>query len=380
MAENDNSQEKTEQPTPKKLREARQQGQVPRSRELNSMAIMIAGAAGLMLLGSFMIGELMQMMNHGFSIGRSELLDSTSLLDRFADAVVNALVLLTPFLLLMTAVALFTPLMLGGWSFSGQALAFKTDRLNPLSGLKRIFGPKGLMELVKALAKFLVVSVISIAWLWSQSESFLNLGREPFLQAMTHAAWLYGMSFLVISSALVLIAAIDVPFQLWDHSQKLKMTLQEVRDEMKETEGRPEVKSKVRQLQQEMAQRRMMEDVPSADVIITNPTHYAVALKYRPGEMAAPVVVAMGRDRVALRIREIGQAHGVEIFEAPPLARALHAHARIGEPIPAQLYYAVAQVLAFVFQMQRVRRYGGEEPPRPDGDMDPFQPVEGEPR
>ncbi len=378
MAETDNSQEKTEQPTPKKLREARQQGQVPRSRELNSMAIMVAGSAGLLMLGSFMMSELMQLMTHGFSIGRAELLDSASLLDRFADAVVNALLLLTPFLLLMTAVALFTPLMLGGWSFSPEALSFKTDRLNPLSGLKRIFGPKGLMELVKALAKFLVVSFVAVLYLWSQSEQFLNLGREPFLQAMAHAGWLYGMSFLAISSALLLIAAIDVPFQLWDHSQKLKMTLQEVRDEMKETEGRPEVKSKVRQLQQEMAQRRMMEDVPSADVIITNPTHYAVALKYKPGEMAAPLVVAMGRDQIALKIREIAAASGVEIFEAPPLARALFAHGKIGEPIPAQLYYAVAQVLAFVFQLQRVREQGGEEPPRPDGFMDPFQPAGGD--
>ena len=378
MAETDNSQEKTEQPTPKKLREARQQGQVPRSRELNSTAIMMIGSAGLLMLGSFMIGELMQMMSNGFSLSRAELLDSNSLLEHFTGAVVDALLLLTPFLLLMTLVALFTPLMLGGWSFSPEALSFKTDRLNPLSGLKRIFGPKGLMELVKALGKFLVVSVVAVLYLWSQADNFLNLGREPFLQAMSHAGWLYGMSFLAISSALLLIAAIDVPFQLWDHSQKLKMTLQEVRDEMKETEGRPEVKSKVRQLQQEMAQRRMMEDVPSADVIITNPTHFAVALKYRPGEMAAPLIVAMGRDQIALKIREIGAAHEIEIFEAPPLARALFAHGKIGEPIPAQLYYAVAQVLAFVFQLQRAREQGGETPPRPDGFMDPFRQPGGE--
>ncbi len=378
MAENDNSQEKTEQPTPKKLREARQQGQVPRSRELNSTTIMLAGSAALLMLGSYMIGELMSLMSHGFSLSRAEILDTHSLLARFGAAVMDALLILSPFLVLMTAVALLTPLMLGGWSFSPEAIAFKGNRLDPLAGLKRIFGPKGLMELVKALAKFLVVSFVAVVYLWSQADNFLNLGREPFLQAMAHAGWLYGMSFLAISSALLLIAAIDVPFQLWDHSQKLKMTLQEVRDEMKETEGRPEVKSRVRQLQQEMAQRRMMEDVPSADVIITNPTHYAVALKYKPGEMAAPIVVAMGKDRIALKIREIGAEHGVEIFEAPPLARALHAHGRLGEPIPAALYHAVAQVLAFVFQLQRVRAQGGEEPPRPDGFMDPFQPPETE--
>jgi flagellar biosynthetic protein FlhB len=250
----------------------------------------------------------------------------------------------------------------------------KPERLNPISGLQRIFSAKGLMELVKAIAKFLMVSVFAVSFLWSQSDQFLHLGREPFLQGLTHAAWLFGYSFLVMSLSLLLIAAIDVPFQLWDHSQKLKMTLQEVRDEMKETEGKPEIKSKVRALQQEMAQRRMMEDVPTADVIITNPTHYAVALKYNPDSMAVPVVVAMGKDLVALKIREIAQANNVEIFEAPPLARTLFAHSRIGQEIPGQLYYAVAQVLAFVFQLRQAREQGLEQPQRPD----PYVPSEEE--
>jgi flagellar biosynthetic protein FlhB len=222
------------------------------------------------------------------------------------------------------------------------------------------------MELVKALAKFFVVSSLTVTFLWANLDEFLGLGSEPFLAALTHAAWLFGFSFLVMSSSLILIAAIDVPFQLWSHSQKLKMTLQEVRDEMKETEGRPEVKSKIRGLQQEMAQRRMMQDVPDADVIITNPTHYAVALKYEQDNMAVPVVVAMGKDLIALRIREIGRAAGVEIFEAPPLARALFAHGQLGQEIPAQLFYAVAQVLAFVFQLQRARVEGLDLPDRPE--------------
>ncbi len=230
------------------------------------------------------------------------------------------------------------------------------------------------MELVKALAKFFVVSVVAAAFMWSQAEEFLNLGREPFLQGMGHAAWLFGYSFLVMSLSLVLIAAIDVPFQIWDHSNKLKMTLQEVRDEMKETEGRPEVKSKVRSLQQEMAQRRMMEDVPTADVIITNPTHYAVALKYDPETMDVPVVVAMGKDLIALKIREIAKQHDIEIFEAPPLARTLFAHSKIGQEIPGQLYYAVAQVLAFVFQLHQAREHGLDIPQRPD----PYVPNEEE--
>ncbi len=366
MAEHDSSQEKTEQPTPKKLREAKQQGQIPRSRELNSMSIMVIGAAGLLLFGAYMLKTLSEMMSNGFSLTRAEVLDTQTLFIRFEQAFWDALSGISPFLGLMTIVAILTPLMLGGWAFSTEQIAFKPDRLNPISGLKRIFSAKGLMELVKALAKFLTVSLIAVAFLWSQADEFLNLGTEPFIQGLTHGAWLFGFSFLVMSLALVLIAAIDVPFQIWDHTQKLKMTLQEVRDEMKETEGRPEVKSKVRALQQEMAQRRMMEDVPSADVIITNPTHYAVALKYDPDSMAVPVIVAMGKDLIALKIREIGTESGVEIFEAPPLARALFAHGKLGQEIPGQLYYAVAQVLAFVFQLQQARQYGFDVPDRPD--------------
>ncbi|MDJ0833271.1 MAG: flagellar biosynthesis protein FlhB [Gammaproteobacteria bacterium] len=366
MAEHDTSQEKTEQPTPKKLREAKQQGQIPRSRELNSMSIMVIGASGLLLFGAFMLKSLSQMMSTGFSLTRAEILDKQTLFLRFEQAFWDALAGITPFLALMTIVAILTPLLLGGWAFSVEQIAFKPDRLNPISGLKRIFSAKGLMELVKAMAKFILVSVIAVAFLWSQADTFLNLGNEPFIQGLTHAAWLFGFSFLVMSLALVLIAAIDVPFQIWDHSQKLKMTLQEVRDEMKETEGRPEVKSKVRALQQEMAQRRMMEDVPSADVIITNPTHYAVALKYDPDSMAVPVIVAMGKDLIAFKIREIGIESGVEIFEAPPLARALFAHGKLGQEIPGQLYYAVAQVLAFVFQLQQARQHGFDLPDRPD--------------
>lgn len=366
MADNDSSQEKTEQPTPKKLREAKQQGQIPRSKELNSMSIMVAGAVGLLMMGPSIIGSLVDMMKSGFTLTRREVLTPETIFIRFEDALWTALIGISPFLGLMTIVAILTPLMLGGWAFSAEQIAFKTSRLNPVSGLKRIFSAKGLMELVKAMAKFILVSAIAIWFMQLQSEEFLNLGREPFVQGLTHAAWLLGYGFLVMSSSLVLIAAIDVPFQLWDHSQQQKMTMQEVRDEMKETEGRPEVKSKVRALQQEMAQRRMMEDVPSADVIITNPTHYAVALKYNPNDMAVPLVVAMGKDLIALRIREIASESGVELFEAPPLARTLFAHGKIGQEIPGQLYYAVAQILAFIFQLQQARESGLDLPQRPD--------------
>ncbi len=366
MAESDSGQEKTEQPTPKKLREAKQKGQVPRSKELNSSGIMFAGSAALLVMGPYMIGHLSTMMKQGFILSRSEVMDKASVTHELANALWAVTLGIAPFIALMTVMAIATPLLLGGWSFSPDAMSFKLDRLNPLSGMRRIFSAKGLMELIKALAKFLVVALFAWFFLWLRMDEFLGLGEASFRSSMAHGAWLFGYAFFVMSSSLILIAAIDVPFQLWDHSQKLKMTLQEVRDEMKETDGRPEVKSKIRAVQQEMAQRRMMEDVPTADVIITNPTHFSVALKYQPEQMAVPVIVAMGKDLMAFRIREVARENGVEIFEAPPLARALFAHGKIGQEIPADLYFAVAQVLAFVFQLQQAREQGIEMPDRPD--------------
>ena len=370
--ESDSGQEKTEQPTPKKLRDAKKKGQVPRSKELNSMTVMVFGALGLLFMGSYMIASISGFMVRGFSLTREEVFSQQALLERFADTVSDALVGIGPFIFLMTVVAIFTPLAIGGWAFSVEAMAFKTDRINPINGFKRMFSSKGLMELIKAMAKFLVVSAVAIAFLWSKADDFLGLGAQSLSLSLQNGAWLIGLSFLVVSSTLILIAAIDVPFQLWDHSQKLKMTLQEVRDELKDTEGKPEVKSRVRQVQQEMAQRRMMEAVPDADVIITNPTHYAVALKYDHDNMAAPLVLAMGKDLIALKIREIAAFHDIEIFEAPPLARALYASCKIDQEIPSHLYFAVAQVLAFVFQLRLAREYGYEMPERPD----PYMPTD----
>ena len=369
--ENENGQEKTEEPTQKKLQDAKKKGQVPRSKELNSMTVMVAGAIGLLLLGGVMIDSMSRMMQRSFSLTRQEVFASESIVTRFTSSVLESLIGISPFLFLMTVVAIVTPLMIGGWAFSLEALAFKADRISPISGFKRIFSSKGLMELVKALAKFIFVSTVSTIFLWSKADEFLSLGTLPLALALKQGVGLIGLSFLVVSSALILIAAIDVPFQLWDHSQKQKMTLQEVRDEMKETEGKPEIKSKVRQMQQEMSQRRMMDAVPDADVIITNPTHYAVALKYRHDSMAAPVVVAMGKDLIALRIREIAQDNNIEIFEAPPLARALYAQSELDREIPGHLFFAVAQVLAFVFQLRTARQEGLEIPTRPD----PYMPT-----
>ncbi len=372
--ESESGQEKTEQPTAKKLRDAKKKGQVPRSKELNSMTIMVFGALGLLFMGSHMISHISVFMRQGFTISRADVFSEQALVEKLGIATSEAMIAIGPFLFLMTVIALFTPLAIGGWSFSAEAMAFKADRISPLAGFKRIFSSKGLMELIKAVAKFLVVSVVAVVFLWTKAEEFLGLGTQPLVLALQNGAWLLGQSFLVVSSTLILIAAIDVPFQLWDHSQKLKMTLQEVRDEMKDTEGKPEVKSRIRQVQQEMVQRRMMEAVPKADVIVTNPTHYAVALKYDHDRMSAPRVLAMGQDLIALKIREIGAFHKIEFFEAPALARALYANCKIDQEIPSHLYFAVAQILAFVFQLRIAREHGSEIPVRPD----PYMPTDEE--
>lgn len=367
MAEgNESSQEKTEQPTPKRLKESRQKGQVPRSKEFNSMAVMMSGALAMLIFAPFVYGALHAMMSESLNISREDIFNPQTMLLHFSAAFGEVFWSLTPFLFLMAVIALFAPIALGGWAFSNEQIAPKLERLDPVKGLKKLFSLNGLVELLKAIGKFLVVAAVS--WLlWVMlGEQFLGLGTEPFAQAIGHAAELFGWSFVALSASLILIAAVDMPFQLWSHNQKLKMTLQEVRDEMKETEGRPEIKSKVRQLQQEMSQRRMMDKVPEADVIITNPTHFAVALKYDPESMDAPLVVAMGQDHMALRIREVAKQHAIEIFEAPPLARALYASCELDQPIPAKLYFAVAQVLAFVFQLRNAREQGLDLPERPN--------------
>ncbi len=368
--ENENGQEKTEQPTPKKLREAKEKGQVPRSRELNSMTSTVLGAVGMMAMGSYMYSHISTAMTAGLTLDKEVIFSRAGVFHQLNLVAIEGILTVAPFLFLMLLVVIFTPMLIGGWTFSFEAMALKFSRLNPVTGLQRIFSVRGLVELLKSVGKVMVIAVVASTFLWFYSNEILGLSSQPVKTALEHGAWLVLICFLVVASSLILIAAIDVPFQIWDHAQKLKMTLQEVRDELKETEGKPEVKSKVRQVQQELAQRRMMEAVPEADVVITNPTHFAVALKYEQASMSAPIVVAMGQDLIALKIREVAKANQVEIFEAPPLARALYANSKIDQEIPAHLYFAVAQVLAFVFQLRMAKETGGDLPERPQPFLD----------
>ncbi len=365
MAENEDGQEKTEEATPKRQEEAREKGQVPRSKELTTMAMLLVASFALLMMGKQMIAQLGNVMSLGLDFEREKAFDHWAMLEVLQQGIYEGISLLLPFMLVMVVTSIVAPAALGGWNFSTKALEVKFDKLNPLSGLKRIFAVRGLVELVKALAKFILIGSVGAWLLMGYFPELMGLGRESVEHALAHTGQILSHSFIVLSASLLVIAGIDVPFQLWDHSKNLKMTRQEVKDESKNTEGKPEVKSRIRNMQREISQRRMMSEVPKADVIITNPTHYAIALRYDAKTMAAPLVVAKGVELIASQIRTVALANKVPLFEAPPLARALYYSTEIDQEVPAGLYLAVAQILAYIFQL-KASVHGAPVPERPD--------------
>lgn len=367
--EQDTSQERTEEATPKRQEEARGKGQISRSKELTTMAILMASAMSFIFMGQQLSMSLQQLMRDNFTIDRHNIYNDAFGFTAIVESGGNVLLDFTPFLLVLLLVAFFAPMLVGGWLFSPKALAFKFDKLNPISGIKRLFSANSLMELLKAFAKFTLFTGIAIFMLWHHTYDLLGIGHNGLEAGLVDASDLILGSFFVVCLGSILISFVDVPFQIWNHNKQLKMTKQQLKDEMKDTEGKPEVKSQIRQLQQELATRRMMESVPDADVIITNPTHYAVALSYKSDEMGAPKLVAKGADLVAERIRNLGTEHNVMIFPAPMLARALYFSTKVNQDIPAGLYLAVAQVLAYVFQLREsvINSRGGK--PKPPMDL-----------
>jgi len=343
------------------------------------MIIMMAGAVALYTGGQVLVDELMVLMKSSLAVERGDLLAPHFIVLQLKRFTLDIAVSMLPLLSIMLVVALFSPIALGGWSFSLQAMAPKFERISPLAGVKRIFSVQSAMELLKSLLKVTLIGSIFYLLFLLYRDEMLSLGDMPFESALIRSAEMLILSLAALSSGLIAVAAIDAPFQVWQFTQKQRMTLQEVRDESKETEGRPEVKQRVRQLQQEFSKARMMTDVPKADVIITNPTHFAVALKYQPKTMDAPVVVAKGTDLIAERIRDIAKQHRVPIVSAPPLARAVYYTTPLQAAIPGALYVAVAQVLAFVVNLRNAKRNGDPWPkaPNPDipeGFLDPYEP------
>jgi flagellar biosynthetic protein FlhB len=345
-------QERTERATPKRVQDARREGRIPRSRELNTLLMMLAASGGMLVLGGGIASGMANLMRADFQISRAQIFDTAQMTRMFESASLDALAIIAPFMLLMLLVAVTAPMLLGGFSFSTEALGVKWERLDPVKGFGRIFAANGLVELVKSMAKVALIGACALLVLQYQAPALLELSEEPSGAAMAHAMHLAGVAFLAMSASLVIVAIADVPFQLWEHGRGLRMSRQEVRDEMKDTEGKPEVRGRIRRLQQEVARRRMMSEVPKADVIVTNPVHYAVALRYDEKRMRAPRVVAKGAELIAARIREVGAEHRVPLLRAPMLARALYFNTDIGEEIPAGLYKAVAQVLAYVFGLR----------------------------
>ena len=352
MAE-DSGQERTEDSTPRRKQQAREKGQIASSRELNTVLMLMISGVALLIIGPHTVNEMQMLFKEHLHIDRQTIFTPMAMPAMFEAAIMEAINALLPFFIIIVIAAFAGPLSMGGFNFSSEALSFKWEKLGPVKGLQRIFAIRGLVELLKALAKFIVIGSVAIAYLYNHIGEYLGLGSEPLHQAIAHAGRLLIWGFIAMGSTMILIALIDVPFQLWDHHKQLRMTFQEVKDESKDTEGNPEVRGRVRQMQRNVAQQRMMQEVPTADVIITNPEHYSVALRYEGNSMGAPILVAKGLDLIAFQIRNVAIENNVPIVQAPPLARALNHTTKLNQEIPAGLYLAVAQVLAYVYQLKQ---------------------------
>jgi flagellar biosynthetic protein FlhB len=366
MAENDTPQhDRTEQPSAKRLEDARARGEVPRSRELAMTAVVICGAGVLLGGRDYFAAGLAGLFEGRLDLPRSTLFDAELMPQALLEALGDGFALFLPLAVATMVAAVGGSLALGGWSFSAAGLTPNFARMNPVNGLKRIVSSHGLVELLKALAKFAVVAAVAGLLLWRFGGDFLELGALTAGAAIGRSAWLAGICLAGLAASLVLVAAADVPFQFWHHRRQLRMTKQEAKDEQKETEGRPEVRSRIRALQRAIANRRMLADVPKADVVAMNPSHYAVALRYDAATMKAPRVVAKGADLMAFRIRQVAEAHGVPIFEHPQFARALYFTSDLGKDISPRLYVAVAQVLTYIYQLTGRPTPGGKRRAKP---------------
>jgi flagellar biosynthetic protein FlhB len=374
MAENENGQEKTEEPTGKRIQDARTKGQVPRSQELNMVIMLVGSGSFLLFFGGYLGVGFTDFLTGAFTIERSLLFDPIHLPERFLEHLVQILLLLTPFFIFLTVLSFVGPLALGGFNFSTEVFVPKLSKLNPITGLKnKVFSLNGLMNMVKAFGKFILVASISGSILWGMIDTILRLGEEPITAAIIHAFKLAAWTFLIVSASLIVIAIIDVPFQVWNYKKQLRMTRQEIKDEFKDVEGKPEVKNRIRRLQMEAAQRRMMDAVPQADVVITNPTHFAVALAYKPDQMRAPRLLAKGIDDVAMAIRSVAEEHHITIVTAPQVARAIYYTTELEHEIPGGLFVAVARILAYVYRLRR-HDHAAQMPrdlPVPDEYLDP---------
>ena len=356
--------ERTEPASPRRLEQAREEGNIARSPELSAFAVVVAGLGAMWFQGDALLGGLKRLTARGLTLDSAAVREPGAMISRLHELATDALVISAPLLVVTVVAALVAPLAIGGWSFAPSAILPKFSRINPLSGIARLFSMRGVAELGKALLKASLIGGLAAFVLWRAKDGMLELAGQPFDSALGATAALVMVSVLTIAAAMSAIAAVDVPLQIWQYARNLRMTREDVKRETKESEGDPHVKAAVRAQQRAAARKRMMAEIPKADVVVTNPTHYAVALRYEQS-MRAPTVVAKGADLLAARIRGIAELHHVPILEAPPLARALYTHTDLGEPIPEKLYTAVAEVLAYVFQLKN----GGTAGLKPLGEV-----------
>jgi flagellar biosynthetic protein FlhB len=377
MAEASNA-EKTEPASQKRLRQARENGDIPRSREVATFTVLMTAGAGLWMLGGGVVAKLSSALERGLSLDREQIYNPNVLIERITADIGGVMLACLPLAVAIMLVAVVSPLLIGGWNFSAKSFMPNFGKLNPMNGLGNMVSTNALVELLKAVAKTLLVGAVAWYVVMSEINAVVGLAVEPLGVATAHLAGLVARAFLIMVSALGAIALLDGPYQKWHYANKLKMTRQEVIQESKESDGNPQIKGKIRQLQREMARKRMMSNVPTADVVVTNPTHFAVALKYGEGQRGAPRVVAKGTDEVAAKIREIAKENKVALLEAPALARALYKHTDIDDEIPEALYSAVAEVLAYVYQLRAYTKGTSDHyPDRPSKlpvppEMDPF--------
>jgi len=370
MSEQDD-QERNEQPSEKRLREAREKGEVPRSRDLSGALVSVAGIAALMAGSAHAWTHAQNIYRLGLSYDRAALLSGRLPLHVLGSAGREALLLFAPVALATLLAALAAPLLLGGLNFSTEALAPKFDHLDPVAGLGRMFSMRGVVELGKSLLKLAFIGTALLLLLRHASTTMMATGRGNVGEGIAVSMTLLGRAALLFGALLCVIGGIDAIYQRFDHNRRLRMTKQELRDESKETDGNPELKGRIRQVQHQMSRKRMMQDLPTADVVITNPTHFAVALRYDDSRMGAPRVIAKGMDVLAQQIRTVASGHRIPLVEAPPLARALYATTELGREVPAALYVAVAQVLAYVYQLKQAAAQGAVPPEPPSPQVDP---------
>lgn len=364
MAEQ-NASERTEKATPQRLQKARKDGQVARSQELTTFTLLMVAAASLIVLGSDVMNKLLVIMKAGMQMERELAFQPDLMMTRFVSLALEGLIAIAPLLFILAVAAFFAPMFMSGWMISSKGLIPDFKRINPISGIARMLSARSLVELVKAILKTVVIGGVGALVIWNNKYEVMALISMPVDAGIAETADYLAISFILTVAAMALVVIVDVPFQLWEHAKQLRMTKDEIRRENKESEGDPYIKARIRGLQLEAARRRMMSEVPKADVIVTNPTHYAVALRYKNESMRAPIVVAKGVHLLAEKIREVAKEHRIPILEAPSLARALYYHAELESEIPEKLYTAVAEILAYVFQLKRYQEYGGDEPQQP---------------